>query len=169
MNVVETERLHLRLATETDAPFILNLLNDPSWINYLGDRGIKTIEQAVEYISSALIGMYKKFGFGLYIVELKEQGIQIGICGLLKRDSLEDVDLGFAFLTKYQKQGYAFEAASATLTYGKEYLRLKKIVAITSTENLNSSNLLEKIGMVFDQMVQLPHNQEKLRLFSITF
>lgn len=169
LKVIETERLILRKATEIDAPFILELLNDPSWINYLGDRGIKTVEQAVDYISSALLDMYQKFGFGMYIVDLKGQGIPLGICGLLKRDSMEDVDLGFAFLSKYQRHGYAFEAAKATLMYGREYLGLKKIVAITSTKNINSSNLLEKIGMEFERMILLPHAQEELRLFTLTF
>ncbi|MFT4416858.1 GNAT family N-acetyltransferase [Fredinandcohnia humi] len=169
MKVIETERLILRWGTEKDAPFILELLNDPTWIHYLGDRGIKTIEQATEYISSSLLEMYKNFGFGLYIVVHKEDGIPVGICGLLKRDSLEDVDLGFAFLSKHQRKGYGFEAAVATLKYGKDFFDFKKIVAITSMKNSNSSKLLEKIGMKYDRMVLLPHDQEELRLYKIEF
>ncbi|MFZ3591134.1 GNAT family N-acetyltransferase [Bacillus sp. DJP31] len=169
MKVIETERLLLRWAREEDAPFILELLNDPSWIRYIGDREIRTIEQATNYISSVLINMYERVGFGLYLVERKEDKTPLGICGLIKRDSLEDTDLGFAFSSKFQRRGYGFEASSATLAYGRDHLGLTKIVAITSEKNTNSSKLLEKIGMKYDRMVLLPQDNKELKLFKIEF
>ncbi|MFD1739205.1 GNAT family N-acetyltransferase [Bacillus salitolerans] len=169
MKILETDRLLLRWATEEDAAFILHLLNDPSWIEHLGDRGIKTIEQAKEYISSVLLGMYRKFGLGLYIVERKKENIPIGICGLIKRESLEDIDIGFAFSSDHQRNGYGFEAALATLKYARDHLGLQKIVAITSMKNTNSSKLLCKIGMEYERMVLLPHDKEELRLYKIEF
>lgn len=168
MNVIDTERLRLRWIKREDAPFILELLNDPSWLEYLGDRQIRTIDQAEEYISS-IVEMYEKHGFGLYLVELKMDGTPIGICGLIKRISLEYVDIGFAFISKFQRNGYGYEAASATLKYGHEHLGLKRIVAITSEKNYKSAQLLEKIGMKFEQMVLLPHEKEELKLFLIDF
>lgn len=168
MNVIDTERLRLRWIKREDAPFILELLNDPSWLEYLGDRQIRTIDQTEEYISS-IVEMYEKHGFGLYLVELKRDGTPIGICGLIKRISLEYVDIGFAFISKFQRNGYGYEAASATLKYGHEHLGLKRIVAITSEKNYKSAQLLEKIGMKFEQMVLLPHEKEELKLFLIDF
>ncbi|MFE8699961.1 GNAT family N-acetyltransferase [Cytobacillus sp. FJAT-54145] len=168
MKVVETDRLLLRWMEKTDAPFILELLNDPSWLKFLGDREIRTIEQSEGYISS-ILAMYEKLGFGLYLVELKEDKIPIGICGLLKRESLEYADIGFAYTTQFHRKGYGFEAALATLDYAKNVLRLKKVVAITSEKNHNSAKLLEKIGMAYSRRVLLPHDKEELKLFSINF
>ncbi|MBT2738369.1 GNAT family N-acetyltransferase [Bacillus sp. ISL-7] len=170
MKVIETERLILRCLTPEDAAFILELLNDPSWIRFIGDRGVRTLEDARNYIVTGPMEMYSRLGFGLYMTELKDAGMTpVGICGLIKRDSLEDVDLGFAFLTRFQAKGYGFEVASATLVHGREQLGLKRIVAITSKDNDGSSRLLEKVGMKFERMIVLAHDPEELKLFGAEF
>ncbi|MGC4377664.1 GNAT family N-acetyltransferase [Fictibacillus sp. Mic-4] len=166
MKVFETERLTLRLQTTDDAEFILELVNDPSWLRYIGDRGLRTVEDACAYIVNGPVRMYEQFGFCLYLVERKEDQLPIGICGLVKRDSLEDVDIGFAFLPKYWGKGYAYEAASAVIAYGKDTLGLNRIVAITTQDNHASARLLEKIGLKFERFIQLPNDPEELRLFA---
>ncbi|WP_068986833.1 MULTISPECIES: GNAT family N-acetyltransferase [Lysinibacillus] len=166
MKVLETERLTLRLQTTEDADFILELVNDPSWLQFIGDRGVRTVEDAREYILNS-INMYEKSGFCFYLVERKEDNIPLGICGLVKRDSLEDVDIGFAFLPTYWGKGYAYEAASAVLAYGLDTLGLKRIVAITTQDNYASAKLLEKVGLKFERLVQLSNDEEELRLFSL--
>jgi ribosomal-protein-alanine N-acetyltransferase len=165
MKVIETDQLLLRWLTPNDAPFILELLNDPGWIRFIGDRGIRTIEDALNYIVTGPMDMYARLGFGLYLTELKEGKIPIGICGLIKRDSLEDVDIGFAFLSKFQSKGYGYEAAAATLAYGFEQIGLKRIVAITTMDNAASSKLLEKIGMKFEKTI--PINSDELKLYAL--
>jgi RimJ/RimL family protein N-acetyltransferase len=167
MKVMETDRLVLRWLTPDDAAFILELLNDPSWIRFIGDRGLRTLEEAQNYILTGPMEMYSRRGFGLYLTELKEGNIPIGICGLIKRDSLENVDVGFAFLSKFQSKGYGFEAAAATMAYGIEQLGLKRILAITTMDNQASSKLLEKIGLKFERMVKFPQDTEELKLFSL--
>lgn len=165
MKIFETERLTLRLQTTDDADFILELVNDPSWLQFIGDRGVRTVEDACEYIVNGL-RMYEQFGFCFYLVERKEDQIPLGLCGLNKRVSLEDVDIGYAFLPKYWGKGYAYEAASATLAYGIDTLGLNRIVAITTQDNHASAKLLEKIGLKFERLVQLSNDAEELRLFS---
>ncbi|MGE7673514.1 GNAT family N-acetyltransferase [Lysinibacillus sp. NPDC094403] len=166
MKILETDRLTLRLQTTDDADFILELMNDPSWLQFIGDRGLRTVEDAREYIVNGPIRMYEQFGFCLYLVERNEDRSPVGICGLVKRDSLENVDIGFAFLPKYWGKGYAYEAASATLAYGVNTLGLNRIVAITTQDNEASAKLLEKIGLKFERLVQFSNDAEELRLFS---
>lgn len=166
MKILETDRLTLRLQTTDDAEFILELINDPSWLQFIGDRGVKTIDDARNYILNGPIRMYEQFGFCLYLVERKDDQIPIGICGLVKRDTLEDVDIGFAFLPKYWAKGYAYEAASAVIAYGKDTLGLNRIVAITTQDNHASAKLLEKIGLQLERLVQLPNDPEELSLFA---
>ncbi|AUB44101.1 Protein N-acetyltransferase, RimJ/RimL family (plasmid) [Nostoc flagelliforme CCNUN1] len=122
MRVLETERLVLRRLSVEDSEFILEILNDPLWLRFIGDKGVRTLDDAREYILKNPVAMYERFGFGLYLVELKEKSVSIGICGLIKRDSLEDVDIGFAFLPKFRGKGYAYESASAVMMYGEEPL-----------------------------------------------
>jgi len=165
LNILETERLILRLQTTDDASFILELLNDPSWLQFIGDRGVRTIEDAKAYILNGTVRMYEQYGFCLFLVERKEDHVPIGICGLVKRDSLEDVDIGFAFLPKYWAKGYAYEAASAVMAYGKDKLGLNRIVGITTQENHASAKLLKKIGLQFEQLIQLANDAEELSLF----
>jgi RimJ/RimL family protein N-acetyltransferase len=168
MTILETDRLVLRKLTADDAEFIIDLLNQPSFLRYIGDKGVRNTDDAIRYIETGPQASYARFGFGLYLVELKESGISIGMCGLLKRDSLPDVDIGFAFVPGYWSQGYAFEAAGAVMTYGQEVLGLKRIVAITSLDNTASIRLLEKIGLRFERLIKLGDDHEEVRLFGTT-
>ncbi|MBJ8108554.1 GNAT family N-acetyltransferase [Bacillus cereus group sp. N6] len=163
MIVLETERLVLRWFHIKDAPFILELVNDPAWIQFIGDKRIKNLEDAKKYILNGPVDMYNKMGFGLYLVERKEDFTPLGMCGLIKRDSLEDVDIGFAFLEKFRSKGYGFESASAVIDYGVQKLALKRIVAITTIDNINSGNLLEKVGFQFEEIIS--ESGENLKLF----
>src|SRR5207302_10921227 len=134
MIILETDRLVLRRLAVEDAEFIFDLLNQPSFLQFIGDKGVRTIDDVRNYILTGPIVSYERFGFVLYLTELKPTRAPIGICGLLKRETLDDVDVGFAFLPQYWKQGYAFESASV-IAYGKETLGLDRIVAITSPDN----------------------------------
>lgn len=165
MTILETERLILRRLTTDDAGFILELLNQPSFLRHIGDKGVRNIDDAVRYIETGPLASYERFGFGLYLVELNTTGAPIGLCGLLKRDTLPDVDVGFAFLPAFWSQGYAFESASAVMTYGRGVVGLRRIVAITSPDNHASISLLEKIGLRFERMIKLSEDQSEVRLF----
>jgi len=165
MTIFETERLVVRRLSSDDAEFILELLNQPSFLRYIGDKGVRTTEDAVRYIQTGPVASYERFGFGLYLVELKETGVPIGMCGLLKRDTLPDVDVGFAFLPDYWSQGYAFEATSGVMHYGREVLGLQRIVAITSLDNDASIRLLEKIGLKFEGLITPSEDLGEVRLF----
>ena len=165
MTVLETERLILRRLSADDAEFILALLNEPSFLRYIGDKGVRNIADAVRYLQTGPLLSYERFGFGLYLVELRETKVPIGMCGLLKRDSLPDVDVGFAFLPDYWSQGYALESASAVLAYGRKVLGLERIVAITSLDNDASIRLLEKLGLKFERLIKLSEDQSEVRLF----
>ena len=167
MKILETDRLILRQLSSEDAEFILQLLNEPSWLRFIGNKSVRTREDARNYILKGPVEMYSRLGFGLYLVELKEEGVSIGICGLIKRDSLEDVDLGFAFLPKFWGRGYAYESASAVMEYGKRTFGLNRLAAITSSDNHVSIGLLEKLGFKFERMVKLSDDGEPIRLFII--
>ena len=142
------------------------MLNTPSWIQYIGDRGIKNLYDAQQYIAEGPVKSYEKLGYGLFLVKLKTEETPIGICGLIKRDSLDDVDIGFAFLPQFTRKGYAFEAASATLAHAKTALALNRVVAITLITNTSSINLLKKIGLNFEKMIKFPGDQKELMLFA---
>jgi len=143
--VLETERLRLRRLVAEDAPFILELLNEPGWLRFIGDRGVHDLEAARGYIEKGPQAMYARLGFGLYCVEAKHGGTRLGMCGLLKRDNLEHVDIGFAFLARHQGRGYAREAAVATLAEARG-LGLGQVAAITNPDNDRSIRLLESLG-----------------------
>ncbi|TCP66522.1 GNAT family N-acetyltransferase [Baia soyae] len=166
MKTLETERLILRFQTLDDATFILELVNDPSWLKFIGDRGIRTIEDAKNHILNGPIRMYEELGLGFLLVERKEDHASIGICGLVKRASLDDIDVGFAFLPQYRGQGYAYEATTAVMSYGRGTLGLDRIVAITAQDNVHSIKLLEKLGMKFEQFIQLSSDSEEINLFA---
>lgn len=166
MVVFETDRLVLRRLTVDDAPFILRLLNEPSFLQHIGDRGVRNLADAKQYILSGPIASYERHGFGLFLVELKEGHVPIGICGLLKRDALDDVDLGFAFVPESWSKGYAFESTTATLAYAHDARHLKRVVAITSPDNVASINLLVKLGFYFDRMVLMPGEKTEVKLFA---
>jgi len=163
--VLETRRLLLRHLTAADAVFILELLNEPAFIRHIADRNVRTLEEAATYIREKLAASYEEHGFGLYAVVLKETGAALGICGLLKRESLADVDIGFAFLEQFWGRGYAFESASAVMDYARNQLGLPRIVAITSPGNRASIQLVEKLGLHFQRMIQLPGHAAESNLF----
>ena len=188
MKILETERLILREIVESDAGFILDLLNQPSFIKYIGDRNVRTLNQARDYIESRFTKSYAENGFGLYLVELKPEfdstafarvtsesktqnpkskiQLPVGICGFVKRDSLPDADIGFAFLPQFERKGYACESAYAVMKYGREVLGLKRVLAITTQDNESSVKLLGKIGLKFERLIRLPYDDEELKLFS---
>jgi ribosomal-protein-alanine N-acetyltransferase len=164
--ILSTDRLVLREMVDDDAPFILGLLNDPSFVRNIGDRGVRSLDDARAYIGSGPAASYTRHGFGLWLVELRHDGTSVGICGLLKRDVLEDVDIGFAYLPEFQAKGYGFEAARAVLDYARDRLHLPRVVAIVNADNEASARLLEKLGMSFERMVQPFPGQSPLRLFA---
>jgi RimJ/RimL family protein N-acetyltransferase len=167
--VLETARLYLRRLTVDDAPFILELLNDPDWLKFIGDKGVRSLEAARDYLCKGPIAMYERHGFGLYLVELKAGRIPIGMCGLIKRDSLVDVDVGFAFLPAYRGHGHAHESAAAVLAHGKRDFGLKRIVAIASPGNAKSTGLLEKLGMRIEKKVKLDGDDHDVVLYATAF
>jgi RimJ/RimL family protein N-acetyltransferase len=167
--ILATERLDLRRFTVADAPFILVLLNDPAWIEFIGDKGVRTQEDARNYLRSGPIAMYEREGFGLYLVERRRDRTPIGMCGLIRRPSLTDVDIGFAFLPDHRGQGYAHEAAAAVLAYGRDALGLQRIVAITSPGNVRSATLLEKLGMTLKKTVMLDGHDHEVVLYASDF
>jgi len=152
VNVLSTSRLSLRRLDEGDAAFIVELMNDPDWLRFIGDRGVRTLDDARDYIATGPGAMYARHGYGLYAVERRNEPGPIGICGLVRRDWLEDADLGFAFLPAFRGAGYAREAAAATLEHAKDDLGLHRVLAIVSPENEASVRLLAKLGMTFQRM-----------------
>lgn len=162
--VMRTERLGLRRLDLDDAPFILELVNEPDWLRFIGDKGVSSLEDAEHYLHAGPLDMYARFGFGLYLVERSADGMPIGMCGLIKRDTLECVDIGFAFLARHRGQGFALEAARATLAHAGD-LGLKRLMAITTPDNAASQKLLAKLGMTFDGEIALTPDVERLHLF----
>jgi [ribosomal protein S5]-alanine N-acetyltransferase len=167
MEIIETERLQIRPLTIEDAGFILELLNDPSFIQNIGDRKVRSIADAQAYILNGPIASYAKNGFGLCLVTLKETGESTGMCGLINREQLDDIDLGYAFLPRYWSKGYALEAARAMLEFGWNTADLKRIVAITDPSNTPSNRVLEKLGFVFEKMVKIAVDDIDLNLYAI--
>lgn len=165
--MLETGRLVLRLLDIGDAPFMLTLLNEPSFLQHIGDRGVRTVEAAREYIRTGPLASYESLAFGLYLVESKEGGEPLGICGLLKRKALKDVDLGFAFLPRFWSKGYAFESASAVVAHARSVLGLKRIVAIVSPDNPASIGLLGKLGFRPEGPVRLSDDAPEVLLFGV--
>lgn len=167
--VLETGRLVLRRLSARDAGFILKLLNEPSWLRFIGDRGVRTLEDARLYIERGPVAGYERDGFGFYLVELKAGGDAAGICGLVRREGLADVDIGFAFLPQFWGRGYAHEAAAAVMEYAREVFGLRRIVAITAADNDSSIRLLEKLGLSFERMIRLPGDDEEIKLYARDF
>jgi len=167
MIVLETDRLTLRHASLDDAEFILRLLNEPSFLRFIGDRGVRTLDDARKYIAERLVGSYERYGFGLWVVERKDLAGPIGISGLVKRDALPDPDIGFAFLPEFWSAGYAYESAAAVKEYALTTLRLPRLLAITNDDNDRSIRIVEKLGLEFEQMLSLPGDQKEVRLFAL--
>ena len=196
MQILETERLILREITVDDAAFALDLLNQPSFIKYIGDRGVRDLEQSRDFIENRYRKSYRDHGYGLYVVELKkpvshaekkesekvrkregetenpQSAIRfpqpIGICGFVRRDTLPAPDVGFAFLPQFEKKGYGFESATALMTYGREVLNFERVLAITSLDNESSGRLLKKLGFTLDEIIDTPEG-ERLNLYSFIY
>jgi len=166
MVVLETDRLVISELSITHAPFILELTNTPEWLQFIGDRGIRTLADAENYIIKGPQASYATWGHGLYLVSVKDTGIPIGICGIIQRNTLPHKDIGFALLPVYTGYGYAYEAAAAVMQHAKYTLQIEKIVAITLAANSRSIHLLTRLQMVFDKMVQFPGSNEELMLFT---
>ncbi len=165
MTILETRRLALRLIEVGDAAFILQLLNEPSFLRFIGDRGVRTLDDARAYIEQGPIASYRRHGLGLWLAQRRDDGTPIGMCGLLKRDNLDDIDIGFAYLPAYWGQGYAYEAAAAVMDHGRRVLGLPRIVAIVSPDNAGSIRLLEKIGLVFERRIELNGDGRETSLY----
>ena len=165
MFVCETPRLLLRRLCSDDAAFILQLLNEPSFLENIGDRGVRTLDDARAYIANAVVAMYEKHGFGLFHVALKDTREPIGMCGLLRRDWLEDVDVGFAFVPAFWGKGYAYESCVGVIDWGRQALGIERVCGITKLDNYGSIKVLEKLGLKFARVVTSPEGQES-RLFS---
>jgi RimJ/RimL family protein N-acetyltransferase len=158
-----TERLDLLPFTEGDAPFVLRLLNEPSFLRYIGDRGVHDLDSARRYIADGPVAGYARDGHGLMRVVRRTDGAAIGMCGILKRDTLPDPDIGFSFFPEHWSQGFALESARAVMRHAREALGVARILAITSEDNESSMRLLGKLGFRFDRMVRM--GAEELRLF----
>ena len=164
VSVIRTARLDLRELDFGDAEFILELLNEAGFIRFIGDKGVRTLNDARNYIHQGPMDSYGRNGFGLYAACLRD-GTPIGICGLVKREGLNDPDVGFAFLSRYWSLGYAVESAAAVLAHAGNTLHIERVVAITSTDNSSSIAVLEKIGLKFERMIRLVDHSPELKLF----
>jgi RimJ/RimL family protein N-acetyltransferase len=166
-NVIETERLRLREMSESDAPFMLELLNDPDFKHFIGDRGVRTLEDAARYIRDRFVESYRQHGFGLWLVEPKGGGAPAGMCGLLRRgEPVQGVEVGYAFLPQSRGKGYAYEAAAASALYAREVLGLTRLHAVVDPDNAASIRVLEKLGMRFERAVRLAGEEADIKLFS---
>lgn len=163
--VLESERLYLEEFTINDASFFHELVNDPDWIKYIGDRNIKSIKDAEDYLTNKIIPSYQEFGFGFYIVRIKESKLPIGMCGLIKRQWMNYVDIGYAFLSEFRGKGYAIESSFATKKYAKEQLGIHQLAAITDVNNERSGNLLKKLGFEYNRLITYPGEESKCRLY----
>ena len=168
MTLLRTDRLILRRVTSADAPFIQALVNDPDWLRYIGDRGVRTLEDARAYVRNGPARMYETYGFGLYAVERRSDGAVMGLAGLIKRDTLPEFDLGFAFLPAHRGQGYAREAAAMVLAEARDAFGLSRVLAITSLDNERSMALLESLGFRFEQVIRLTPEDPGTRLYAVS-
>jgi RimJ/RimL family protein N-acetyltransferase len=164
--VLETERLVLRRFRPEDAGFILVLLNDPSFLRYIGDKGVRSLGDAEAYLANGPLASYAAHGFGLYLVLGKSEASPLGMCGLLKRDYLPDPDIGFAFLPEFCGKGLARESAVAVIEQGKETFGLTRLLAVTALDNRNSIRLLERLAFRFERLVTPHGSEETLRLMA---
>ena len=165
--IAATRRLAIRQLTLDDAPIVWELLNDADFVKFIGDRGVRTVDEAATYLTNGPLEMYSRLGFGLWCVELRVTGTPIGICGLIKREWLDDVDLGFAFLPEFRRKGYAFEASRAVIAHAIDTLGMQRVVAIVSRGNARSETLLARLGMGFCALVRAPGATEDIQLFAI--
>ncbi|MDF2188996.1 GNAT family N-acetyltransferase [Paraflavitalea sp. CAU 1676] len=162
--IAETERLLVREFNTADSPFVLELLNEPAWLQFIGDKKVRTLDDAVQYIRNVPLKSYRDDGYGLWLVQRKSDQLAIGMCGLIKREALQYEDIGFAYLAAYNGMGYAYEAATAVLEYAKRQLQLKHILAITNKDNTRSIKLLEKLGLTYQRLITMPGEQTPIVL-----
>ncbi|MCX4025890.1 GNAT family N-acetyltransferase [Endozoicomonas sp. SM1973] len=166
---ITTPRLHIRWLTENDATFIYRLYNTELFLKFVGDKQLHSVEAAREYLLNGPIAMYQRIGIGLYMVETLKENTPIGICGLIKRDFLDDIDIGYGFLPEYFNHGYAYEAAKAVIDHAQNTLKLKRLVAISSPDNQASIKLLNKLGLIFEKNIQETKNSPITSLFGVHF
>ncbi len=169
MIIASTERLHIRELSVSDSPFILELVNTPTWLKFIGDRGVKNLDDAKAYLKKGPLKSYDDNGFGLYWVGLRDSNLPIGMCGVIKRADFESPDIGFAFLPEYEGKGYGYESASAVLDYCKTEFHLKRILGITLEENTASIHLLEKLGLKFEKKFIYEKTKEELLLYALNY
>jgi len=165
--IFKTDRLILRPTSEEDAAFILELLNTPKWLKYIGDRNVNTVKSAKEYIKNKILPQLIKLGYSNYTIIRKSDNIKIGSCGLYDREGLEGIDLGFAFLPEYEKKGYAFESANKLINVAFNEFGINEISAITTKDNIASQKLLEKLGLIFIKTTNIPNDEEELLLYKL--
>ncbi len=166
MYIIETQRTRIRKYTLDDASFFRTLTKSPKWIKFIGDKNLHTLEDAQNFIQARFLKNYEALGFGYYVIETKEGKIPVGTCGLVDREGLDFIDIGYALLPEYEGNGYAFEATKALYAYAMNHLKLETILAITLPENKGSVRLLKKLGMSFQKMVRIPGDPKDLMLFS---
>lgn len=164
--VLETPRLRLRRLATADAPFIVALLNSPDFLRYIGDRKVRSVEDARRYLLEGPIAAYARDGYGMYAVDRRQDGLTVGLCGLVRRPGLDDPDIGFAFLPEHCRLGYGSESAAAMLRHARAVLGLERVVAIVARGNAASIRLLERLGLAFEREVRLPHDPEALLLYA---
>jgi ribosomal-protein-alanine N-acetyltransferase len=167
--VLETARLTMRRFALHDAEFILELLNEPSFVRYNGEKGVRTLDDAKNYLKTGPMESYRRHGFGLLLVTRRDDQVPVGMCGLLQRDELDDPDVGFAFLPQFWSMGYGAESTEAILQYGRDRLEMKRIVAITSPENDASIRLLLKAGLSFESTVRLAPDAGDVNLYAVGY
>jgi ribosomal-protein-alanine N-acetyltransferase len=164
--VIVTARLALRELNADDAPFVLHLLNDPTFLRYIGDRGVRDLDEAQRYIVKGMVKSYERHGFGLWLVELREDGhCPIGLCGLVSREGLPAPDIGFALLPQWWSQGLALEAATAVMEHARRIIGLPRVLAIASLQNESSVRLLRRLGFRFDSEIRMPGEADPVALF----
>jgi RimJ/RimL family protein N-acetyltransferase len=164
---MQTERLKLRRLNIGDAELMLAVWNDPAFIRYVGDRGIRNIDDARQTLMDVALRMYAEYGYGPYRVALKSDDSPIGTCGLFRREGLDDVDIGFAILPEFCGRGYAYEAAQAVVLHARNDIGLARVTALVSTDNAVSIGLIEKLGLTFERMVRLPGEEDDVRLYAM--
>jgi len=169
MNALETERLTLRPITLEDAPLVLAVMNDPDFVRYVSDRGLRTPADAARYITEKMLPGFEQNGFGMCAVRLKESGMPIGTCGIFKRNRGDDAEIGFAFLPNFRGRGFALEAAAAVMNYARDVLKLTRIIAATKPINAESIKLLEKLGMRFERMIFDDACKAEMKLFASAY
>jgi RimJ/RimL family protein N-acetyltransferase len=165
--IFETERLILKPTSEKDAEFILELINTPKWIKYVGDRNVKSVQSAREYIETKMLPQLKRLGYGNYTLIRKTDHCKVGTCGLYDREGFDGVDIGFSLLPEYERKGYAFEAAYHLMKVAFNELGLSEVNGITTKDNIASQNILEKLGMTIKGKTKLPDDHEELLFYQL--